>query len=446
MPRNQSQWAGYEGRDGTGGPLGPGAGVGPGFDEEHRRAQARAARRRRAARWGVPGAVLGVAAATAGLVPAFAGSPDLPKISPRDLVAKVIGSDVQQLSGTVRVSTDLGLPQLPSGGAGLALGGPDAGRDSSGADSQSRLTALASGTHVLRVAVDGPDRQRVAIVDRAAEYSIVHDGNRVWSYDSATDTVHRDRAPERDGATAGGRTGGQGRAGLPEDVGDATPQALAQSFLSQAATDTSFSVDGTAEVAGRDAYQLVARPRSGSSTVGSVRIAVDAERGVPLRFTLTPRSGGAAAVDVAFTSVDFRRPKAALFAVPKGAKTVQGAEHGAEGTQGGQHRTDPATGGPRRLPGMRTVGRGWTTVAEIETGTVLSGAGGSQAGSATTDGRSGGAAALLDSVGETVHGSFGTGRLFTTRLVNALVTEDGTLYLGAVDRKALEKAAQAHTG
>src|SRR4051812_40550517 len=64
-------------------------------------------KRRKAVRYAVPVAVAGAAAATIGLVPAFAGSgsPDLPKISAQDLIAKIAKSDVQQLSGTVRVTT-----------------------------------------------------------------------------------------------------------------------------------------------------------------------------------------------------------------------------------------------------------------------------------------------------------------------------------------------------
>lgn len=82
-------------------------------------------RRRKAVRYGVPVAVAGVAAATVGLVPAFAGSgdPDLPEISAQQLIAKMAASDVQQLSGTVRISTDLGLPELPGGAGAGAFGG-----------------------------------------------------------------------------------------------------------------------------------------------------------------------------------------------------------------------------------------------------------------------------------------------------------------------------------
>lgn len=70
---------------------------------------------------------------------------------------------------------------------------------------------------------------------------------------------------------------------------------------------TSVTVDGTAHVAGRDAYKLVIKPRQSGTTVGAISIAVDAKTGLPLKFTLTPASGGAAVVDAGFAQVDFSR-------------------------------------------------------------------------------------------------------------------------------------------
>src|SRR5918996_900663 len=84
----------------------------------------RSARRRKAARYVVPATVVGIAAATIGLVPALAdsGDPDLPKISAQQLIEKIAKSDVQQLSGTVKISTDLGLPDLGGLESSLASG------------------------------------------------------------------------------------------------------------------------------------------------------------------------------------------------------------------------------------------------------------------------------------------------------------------------------------
>ena len=118
--------------------------------------------RRKAARYVVPVAVMGVAAATIGLVPALAdsGDPDLPKISAQQLIEKIAKSDVQQLSGTVKISTDLGLPDLGGLESSFASGRRTGSAASGGssADPSSKLMELASGTHTLRVAADGPDK------------------------------------------------------------------------------------------------------------------------------------------------------------------------------------------------------------------------------------------------------------------------------------------------
>ncbi|MGW1376550.1 LolA family protein [Streptomyces sp. NPDC002446] len=402
-------------------------------------------KRRKAVRYAVPVAVAGVAAATIGLVPAFAGgSPDLPKISAQELIAKIAKSDVQQLSGTVRVTTDLGLPALPgmAGGAGGFGGGQggEKGGEGASASPQSKLMELASGAHTLRVAADGPDKQRVSIVDKSAEYSLVHNGKDVWAYDSGSNTAVHSTAPDA------GSHGKRGHApkDLPKDLKNATPQDLAKQALEAAGDTTSVTVDGTAKVAGRDAYQLLIKPKQAASTVGSIRVAVDAANGVPLKFTLTPKSGGAAAIDVGFTDVDFAKPAASLFSFtpPKGADVVDGDKEQAKA--GREHAKDfkdftphkGRAGAKEDLGGLNVIGKGWTSIATIK-------GAGSGLPSGKDQGPGGDAGKFLDSFGDKASGSFGSGRIFSTRLVNALITDNGTIYVGAVDKQALIDAANA---
>ncbi|GAA3186795.1 MULTISPECIES: LolA family protein [Streptomyces] len=396
-------------------------------------------KRRKAVRYGVPVAVAGVVAATVGLVPAFAGSgsPDLPKITAQQLLAKMAASDTQQLSGTVRVTTDLGLPSLPGAGGALPglgdAGGSGAGDGGAPRSPRNKLMELASGAHTLRVAADGPGRQAVTFVDGRAEYSLIHDGDRSWAYDGGSNTAVRSQQPK--GAAHGPRAG----AGLPRDLAGATPQELARQALKAAGDTTSVTVGDTAKVAGRDAYQLVLTPKQAGSTVGSVRIAVDAANGVPLKFSLLPRSGGDAVVDAGFTTVDFARPAASSFAPPSGAKIVDGARgiqgpHGGKGFEGFKEFRGEQGGRNAAGPhGVTVLGKGWTGVA------VLKGDGSLPTGK-------GGAAALFDTLGEKVHGDFGSGHVFRTRLVNALLTDDGTVYAGAVDQQTLVRTANAAHG
>lgn len=284
--------------------------------------------RRRAARYVVPVAVAGIAAATIGLVPALAasGDPDLPKISAQELIEKIAASDTEQLSGTVKITTDLGIPSLgglggsaagafaPKGGAeggGSADGGEKGG---SAAEPTGRLMELASGEHTLRVAADGPDKQRVSILDSAAEYSLIHNAGEVWAYDSASNEAYHAKAPaDAKGSGEDGKDGKDGKdQAVPKDL-PATPQDFAQEALKAAGDTTSVTVDGTARIAGRDAYQLLIKPKQDGSTVGSIKVAVDSKTGTPLKFTLLPSGGGKAAIDIGFTKIDFSKPSASTF-------------------------------------------------------------------------------------------------------------------------------------
>ncbi|MFE2038432.1 outer membrane lipoprotein carrier protein LolA [Streptomyces scopuliridis] len=408
--------------------------------------------RRKAARYALPVAVAGVAAATIGLVPALAatGDPKLPEISAQQLIEKIAASETEQLSGSVKITTDLGLPSFAGLGdlAGGALaggkGGPSGSSDGSTADPNAKLMELSSGTHTLRVAVDGPDKQRVSIRDTAAEYSLIHNGGEIWAYDSASNEAYHATAP-KDAAEHGAAEGGEKRA--PKDASkDAlkdvptTPKEFAEEALKAAGDTTSVSVDGTARVAGRDAYQLLIKPKQSGSTVGSIKVAVDAKTGTPLKFTLSPSSGGKAVVDVGFTEVDFAKPAASTFdfTPPKGAKvTEEGDKSGAPELPKGADRAK----GPKEQGDVKVIGEGWNAVYELNTGSGEGIAGAAGADAAKSGDVPAEAQQFLDALGDKVTGKFGSGTVFKTRLVNALMTDDGKVYVGAVTQDALVKAA-----
>ncbi|MEU5973704.1 DUF2092 domain-containing protein [Streptomyces sp. NPDC047315] len=430
-------------------------------------------RRRKAARYALPVAVAGVAAATIGLVPALAasGDPDLPKISAQELIEKMASSETQQLSGTIKVSTDLGLPDF--GGladsflSGIGEAGPGGeggeGEGGSSASPDAKLMELASGSHTLRVAVDGPERQKLSILEDSAEYSLIRNGAEVWAYDSKSNEVvhHKGEGPGK-----GGKKGEEKGFTGPEDL-PTTPKELAAKALEAADKTTSVTVDGTAKVAGRSAYQLVIKPKQSGSTIGSIKVAVDSKTGTPLKFTLVPSSGGKAAIDVGFTKVDFDRPAASTFdfAPPKGAKVTEADELAKQSSE--DFGAPELEGELPKLPkeieeelkgslkdgedlkeledlkgledfaGPQVIGEGWTTIGKIASPT----------GEGFAPPKKGelppAAEGFLNSFGDPVSGEFGSGTVFKTRLVNALMTDDGTVYVGAVTKEALVKAANA---
>ncbi|MEV6200250.1 DUF2092 domain-containing protein [Streptomyces sp. NPDC051771] len=404
---------------------------------------AQRAGQRKTSRYVVPVAVAGIAAATIGLVPALAasGDPDLPEITAQQLIEKIAASDTQTLSGTFKISTDLGLPALDGLLGGIAGGmasGDGSGSGEASADPSAQLTKLVSGTHTLKVAADGPERQKLTLLDGKEQYSLIHDGDEVWAYDSRSNTVFHDKGgAEKDGGRAPGEE-------LP-----ASPKELADEVLKAAGDTTSITVGGTANVAGRDAYRLVVEPKQQGSTVDSITIAVDAATGTPLKFTLDSTSGGKPVLDAGFTKVDFGKPAASEFdfTVPEGAKVTEGdqmeKEFGAD--RGGDHGKAPedlekAFGdlglgglGGADANGPEIIGEGWTAIAAFDSG----------APAPKTEDAPKEAQGFLDALGDKVSGKFGSGTVFKTKIVNALMTDDGKVYVGAVTPQALVDAANA---
>ena len=345
----------------------------------------------------------------------------------------VICGKTKPMSGSVKIATDLGLPELPSGislgGAGGGGKGGHGGKEAGpGPSPREKLTELASGTHTLRVAADGENKQKVSLLEDAAEYSLIHNGKDVWGYDSKSNSVFHTTASEHDGKQ---------KEELP-----ATPKDLAEEALKAADKTTSVTVEGTAQVAGRDAYRLVIKPKDEGTTVGQITVAVDSRTGLPLKFTLTPASGGAAVVDAGFTQVSFGKPAASTFdfTPPKGAKVEEGdapeaPEHSKDFGKGPSEDLGKGAAGEfgKNGPeGLNVIGDGWDAIATFDTG----GQGvpsGSEVG--------GDVGGFLDSLGDKVSGKFGEGTVFKTRLINALITDDGKVYVGAVTKDALVKAA-----
>ncbi|MFJ1755726.1 outer membrane lipoprotein carrier protein LolA [Kitasatospora sp. NPDC088134] len=393
-------------------------------------APAPARRRRAAVRIGVPVAVAAVVATGIGLVPALASdeAPNLPAISAQELVAKVLASNTDTFSGTVRISADLGLPTAltdAAGGSGpLGELARSAGASTGSADPQLKAVELLGGAHTLTVAADGPDRQRVTLSGQKTGYELVHDGDQVWAFDRASQqALHLTGAPGADGHRPDGTAG----------LGSVTPQKVAEQLLAVSAKTTSITVSGTERVAGHAAYRLSVKPKQEGSTVAEIRISVDAEKGVPLAVQLRTVDG-ATAFDVRFGSLSYAKPDAKTFRfdVPKGAKVVErsAAEHSANPLSsvlpalpapGGDHAEGGRPGGgPADGRDGGVIGEGWTAVAH---------------GSAGADAAKG----LAKFTGRPVNG----GTLVSTRIVNTLVTPDGRVFVGAVTPETLEKAAKA---
>ena len=388
----------------------------------------------RPARWAVPAGVLmaagGLLAGSA--IPAAEAAPMLPPRTPAQLLAALAGrTSAPPLTGTLVETASLGLPALPSTG------------------DPASLPSLLTGSHTIRVWYSDPAHYRLAVPQSMSESDVVRNGSSAWLWDSSTNTVTRIALP------AGART-----PSLPSVP--LTPQQAAHQVLTSIGPATAVSVDSNVTVAGEAAYQLVLAPKSSRSLVGQVRIAIDAQRNVPLRVQVFARGAQSPAIQVGFTSVSFVRPAAVNFAFrpPAGAKVTQ------ESARSGSQVSGQAARSTGMTNGLTVIGQRWLAVAALPQSALssLTGTGGpggsapgpfrsSSASAAPGSGEPGGSGspapggdtgaifgALMQSATR-VSGPWGSGRLLRTSLVSVLITSQGRILIGAVTPDVLYRAA-----
>ena len=405
---------------------------------------------KRVSRLWVP--VLAIAVIAAGsVVPSLVGSagaspPDLPPLTPAELLAKARTAQVTALSGTIQLTSNLGLPSLDSL---TALGG---------GGSSTSIAALLAGKHSVQVWIDGTDHARIATVAPLAETNWIRNGSDLWSYDSSTlTTTHATIKAGATGttgakdATAGDTDPAATGVSLPDPAHD-TPIQFAQQLIATVTPSTDVTVDVNARIDTRPVYQLVLTPHAATSTVQDVTIAIDAATGLPLDVRITAKSGGTA-LELGFTRVSFDVPSASTFEFtpPPGSKLVEAANPtdllsvGGD-THGDHHRRDNApaattpaadttatTGDSTGVPGdpvsalgnAKVLGSDWSSVAVVSGSSVSS---------------------QLDAfIGSAQRVPVGTqtARLVTTRLFNVLVFDDGRIAIGAVTADALAATVDA---
>ncbi|BEP13686.1 outer membrane lipoprotein carrier protein LolA [Acidothermaceae bacterium B102] len=357
-------------------------------------------------RWAVPGGVAAAVAAASfgGSVAASAsGRPDLPVRTAAQLLVSLQKAAPPLLSGTIVETTKLGLPDL----SGSLLG-------ASGADSDLSLQTFISGSHTLRIFYGGPDKQRVALLGQTSESDVVHNGTDLWTYSSTTRQVTHATLPKGDVSA---------EKAAPTTVAGMTPQAAAEKALAAIDPSTAVTVDRTAYVANRSAYQVLLTPRDTRSLVGSIRIALDSATSVPLRVQVFARGAASPAIQVGFTDITMGAPDASIFRFVKPAGTTVKQQKIPFMTDTVQTHL---TGTAGRAPSdSKVIGTGWTAVAQM----TLSG-----------DSQGvvhGNIAGTLGKAGTRVAG----GWVITSALLTAEITDDGRVFVGAISAADLEKVA-----
>jgi outer membrane lipoprotein-sorting protein len=401
----------------------------------------RTSRLSRHAPWAVP--TLGAAVVVAGFAMqpllASADSAGLPQVTADELVADLLAAEPQPLSGTVVYSADLGFPDINA--LKEAIQGPITVADP---------TLLLSGTSTIRVWTDAEQRSRVTLEGTASEYSVVHDATQAWTYSSDDRSVVHYTLDAEDAAQLA-QARAQAQAGTLDVPGDLpTPAAMADDILSQVEEYSTVTLDAETSVAGRSAYQLVVTPRSTTTLIGRVTIAVDSATHIPLKVAVWSRSDAQnPALEVGFTDLDLSMPSDQVlsWSTPSGA-TVKDVTIPVP-TPGELGQADDAS------VGATTTGTGWDTVLTLTgapvdaldatsltdmaatPGVPMPQTAQEYADLNTDAGFGFDPSAVLDSLSTEVDG----GRIISSSLVSILICDDGRVLVGAVAPSVLTTLA-----
>jgi outer membrane lipoprotein-sorting protein len=386
---------------------------------------------RRRARYFVP---LGAAAITAIVVIApqaasGAQHPNLPARTAGQLLASLEQAHMPQFSGTTVETARLGLPNLSANDLPAGV--------SAGAQSQlMQLITLLTGSHTAQVAYGGPERQRIAIfLSDLSETDVVHNGSNLWTYSSNGNSVSHTTVKQDTGSGP-----------APGGTDTVDPTRAAEQVLARVNPSTAVTVDRTAKVAGRPAYQLDLAPRDSRTLISSVRIALDSLTSMPLRVQIWSRSDTSTpAFEVGFTSLSLKPPSASTFAftTPPSATTESSPFSEAPAA-----KTRPAV---QHADTTKVLGNDWTSVFvdQLSDGAPSveqqsASAPGSSPSKAGVRVRSGGRdlSQALDEFATPVDG----GHLISTSLLSILITKDNRLLVGAVSPQYIEHLAATGAG
>ncbi|MFS8101395.1 hypothetical protein LFM09_30135 [Lentzea alba] len=344
-------------------------------------------------------AAAGVLTGAAGLsllaMPAGAGQPpSLPAVSAETLVEQVLTAKPGAFGGTVEVDNKLGLPAI------------------------AEIPQLADGKHSARIWTDGNGKFRLALPNGQSEQTIVNDGTTTWSWNSEDNEVTK---------SENGKDEGKDQKPTPnsEEQKAIDPATAAKEFVTMTKEFSDITVDGTARVANRAAYELVLTPKATEKTlIREVRIAVDSELKMPLRVAVLTNGTADPVGQVGFSEINVGQQDAKLFEFtpPANAEVTTPEAKEAEG----RHKV-PEAGLEAALQGKdpQFFGTGWDTVvgakipAEAMTQVPAEAQG------------------LVDRFTKKVSGAWGSGKLFNTKVATILIADDGRVVAGAVPEQVL---------
>ena len=133
----------------------------------------------------------------------------------------------------------------------------------------------ASGPQTARVWYGGPDKLRAELQGDNGDRILVHDGERAWAYNGATNTLRTGERPQEPRSSE-----------LPDTENPPTPVEI-DKMLAELAPTSELTQGAPVRYAGREAYVLTLTPKDkGTTLVDHGRALIDSETFLPLELAL----------------------------------------------------------------------------------------------------------------------------------------------------------------
>lgn len=289
-------------------------------------------------RWAPAAVVASLIAAGTVVLPMQANAVDLPDLTPQQVMLLMDG-EIQGFSGTIVKTSELGLPPLELSSMmnedmieemeeKLPEGFEEFVPTLIEQNLITQAVELIAGTHKIRVYAS-TEGTRVQILDTMSQRDLIVNKDEFWFYDSRKATaitgaldMDFDQADVDKAQVDAEAKLAEYAASIQLDISN--PEAVANYLMERIGETTTVSVGKDHLVAGRTSYQLIAQPNASNSLIESVVISVDSETGMALDVKVYSVEQEEPAMHVGFESISFDVPAASTFSfTPPAGTTVE---------------------------------------------------------------------------------------------------------------------------
>ena len=367
---------------------------------------------------------------------------DLPDVTAEELLL-IMDGDMVDFFGTVVKTSNLGLPALEMSSMmsqdavdDMAERMPEGFEDFVPQlieqNALTQLVELAAGTHTMRVFASDLG-MRIQVLDQMGQRDLLVTEEGFWAYDANSATAWTGSVDDTTKASFD-----DAQRQWQQEM--ASPDELVNALLAEADLSSTISVGQDHEVAGRTAYQLIATPDSAVSLIDSVVVSVDSETGMALDVKVYSRQDSEPAFELGFESIRFATPNADIFSftpppgttviveeVPDSLRALQAEYSGRTLTEADAAEIEADLASAAQAEGMPTpevLGENWESVmylSELPSDIPLD--------MLETE--------LFADLMTDVSG----GVVFSTPVMNVLLTDSGEVFAGAVTIAHLQSVA-----